>query len=104
MLKDLGIVSPWVFPDEEGNRTDPNHMYKMWDKYRKDHGIDCTIHEMRHTFISINKIDMPIELLKGIVGHSVSMDTIAVYGHEVDGEKDLAAQYVDAAFKRILQK
>lgn len=102
MLEQLGIDSPWVFPDEHGDRTDPNHMYKMWDKYRKEHDINCTIHEMRHTFISINKIDMPIELLKGIVGHSVSMDTIAVYGHEVDGEKDLAAQYVDSAFKKIL--
>lgn len=102
MLDRLGIHSEWAFPDEHGERSDPNHVYKMWAKYRKDHNIECTIHEMRHTFISINKIDMPLELLKGIVGHSVSMDTIGVYGHELDGEKELAAQYVDSAFSRIL--
>lgn len=45
---------------------------------------------------------MPLELLKGIVSHSMSMDTIGVYGHEIDGEKELAARYVDAEFDRIL--
>lgn len=102
MLERNGIESPWVFPDEDGDRSDPNHVYKMWSRYSKEHNINCTLHEMRHTFISINRIDMPIELLKGIVGHSVSMDTIGVYGHEIDGEKELAAQYIDSAFSRIL--
>jgi hypothetical protein len=47
---------------------------------------------------------MPIELLKSVVGHSASMDTIGVYGHELEGEKQLAAQYVDSAFGKLLDK
>ena len=103
MLDRMGIESDWVFPDKYGERSDPNLIYKHWVKYREHHGIKCTIHELRHTFVSINKVDMPIELLKSIVGHSVSMDTIGVYGHEIDGEKELAAQYVDSAFAKLLQ-
>lgn len=102
MLDRLGIRSEWVFPDRYGERSDPALIYKHWVKYRDHHGIGCTIHELRHTFISINKIDMPLELLKTLVGHSVSMDTIKVYGHEVDGEKERAAQYVDDVFGKVL--
>lgn len=46
---------------------------------------------------------MPLELLKGIVGHSVSMDTIGVYGHEINGEKLRAAGIVDDVFARLLR-
>lgn len=103
MLADLGIDSPWVFPDKYGERSDPNLVAKHWRKYCDYHGFKCTIHELRHTFVSINKVGTPETLIKSIVGHSVSMDTIGVYGHEIDGEKALAAQYVDAAFEKIFK-
>lgn len=103
MLEEMGIESDWVFPDKYGDRSDPNLIYKHWVRYRAHHGIACSIHELRHTFISINKVDMPLELLKSLVGHSASMDTIGVYGHEIDGEKERAARYVDDAFSKLLQ-
>lgn len=103
MLQDMGIESDWVFPDKYGERSDPRRIYKNWVTYREYHNIECTIHELRHTFVSINKLSMPLELLKNLVGHSVSMDTIGVYGHEIDGEKELAAQYVDDAFAKLLK-
>lgn len=102
MLRREGIISPWLFPDEDGDCTDPKIFYERWDRYRKQHGISSTLHELRHTFVSANKADMPLELLKSIVGHSVSMDTIGVYGHEVDGEKLRAAGIVDDVFDRLL--
>lgn len=101
MLENLGIKSKWVFPDPHGERSDPNLVYKHWKKYCEYHGFESTVHELRHTFVSINKVGTPEVLIKSLVGHSVSMDTIGVYGHEVDGEKELAAQYVDAAFNKI---
>jgi integrase len=104
MLDRLGIESDWIFPNQYGECSDPSMIAKHWRKYREYHGITCSIHELRHTFVSINKIEMPIELLKSVVGHSASMDTIGVYGHELEGEKQLAAQYVDSAFLKILDK
>lgn len=102
MLKEKGIISPWLFPNEDGNRLDPNSLYKHWMKYADQHGIKENIQEMRHTFISITKTEMPEELLKSVVGHSVKMDTTGIYGHIIDGEKQLAADFIDSAFSKIL--
>ena len=103
MLEENGIRSPWVFPDKHGERSDPRLIYKQWMRYIEYHGFDhCTIQGMRRTFVSINKIDTPLELIKMLVGHSVSMNTIGIYGREVDGEKDLAAQYVDSSFAKAV--
>lgn len=103
MLKQMGIESKWVFPDKYGERSDPRLIYKQWVRYMQFHGFDeCSIQGMRRTFVSINKVDTPLELIKMLVGHSVSMDTIGVYGAEVDGEKERAATYVDNAFKQVL--
>lgn len=103
MLKERGILSPWVFPDEHGERLNSNHLYSMWATYRDQNGFDCSLHELRHTFISVVKNDMPMALLKATVGHSDDMDTLGTYGHEVSGEMKQAAQIVDIAFGRIIQ-
>lgn len=103
-LKKKRIISPWIFPDECGDRADPKHIYTQWKAYCRQHGIDCTLHELRHTFISINKADMPVELLKSVVGHSLTMDTFGVYGHEVDGDKERAASIMDATLKQFMDE
>lgn len=102
MLLAQGISSPWLFPDEHGERANPNSVYKHWITYCKQHGFQSSIHELRHTFISLNKADLPLELLKATVGHSSSMDTIGTYGHEVSGDRERAAEIIDAVLQRVL--
>ena len=102
MLRRAGIVSPWVFPDARGARSNPNAIYKQWLTYRLQHDMRSSVHELRHTFVSASKSDMPLELLKATVGHSATMDTLGVYGHELDGEKERAAGIVDAVFGKLL--
>lgn len=102
-LESRGIISPWVFPDEYGNRLDSNHLYSMWATYRDQHELGCSLHELRHTFISVVRGDLPMPLLKGVVGHSEDMDTDGTYGHEVNGELIRAAKIVDKAFARVLK-
>ena len=104
MLKSLGIVSPWLFPDENGERLDSNHFYKRWAQYGKQLKNPVSLHELRHTFISIVKEDMPESLLKGVVGHSVKMNTLGVYGHTVDGEMQRTADIIDQVFSRHIKK
>ena len=53
------------------------------------------------TFVSVNKL-MPDGLKKMVVGHSKDMDTEGVYGHEMDGDREAAAEYIQAAFDRII--
>ena len=103
MLKAKGIVSPWVFPDEQGELTDPNHLYKTWHTYRKQHGLKSSLHEIRHTHISVAKADVPAPLLKQAVGHSSKMDTFGIYGHEVEVGLQRLADTMDHVFSRILE-
>ncbi len=102
MLKKRGVISPWLFPDEEGRRLDPNHLFRKWLTYGSQHSIKCTLHEMRHTLISVAKADVPEQLLKRVVGHSKSMDTFGVYGHDVDGEIQRVASLLDDTFDKLL--
>ncbi len=104
MLKRLGIISPWLFPDENGERLDSNHFYKRWKHYREQLSTPVSLHELRHTFISVMKEDMPLSLMKPIIGHSVKMDTIRTYGHTVDGEKQRAANIIDQVFSRYIKQ
>lgn len=105
MLKSRGIISPWLFPAPDGGRLDPTSLYGAWRKgYGKYHGFNVSLHELRHTFITIAKLEMPEALLKDIVGHGASMDTFGVYGHEIDGDKQHAADIIDGIFTRILGK
>ena len=62
-----------------------------------------TPYEMRHTFVSVNK-EMPEGLKKLVVGHSRDMDTEGTYGHEMAGDLEKAAEYIDAAFRQLLAK
>lgn len=104
MLDAGGIDSPWVFPDKHGERANPNHIYDQWRVWCDQNGVKLSLHEIRHTFISINKLDMPLALMKSVVGHSSAMDTFGVYGHEIDGDLHKAAKITDDVFAEILKK
>lgn len=101
LLKSEGLISPWVFPDESGTCINPDHIYKRWYRYRKQHGIESSIHELRHTMISIVSPEVPDALLKPIVGHSKAMDTDQ-YRHVVDGNAERAAALIEDVYARIL--
>ena len=103
MLKRAGIISKWLFPGEDGLKSDPNHIYGRWHTYRKQHGLINNINEMRHTMVSVSRADVPDQLLKRVVGHSKSMDTFGIYGHDVDGELQRSAALIDSAFDRLLK-
>ena len=102
MLKKMAIVSPWLFPGEEGGMMVTNNLYKQWKTYARQHGLNASLHELRHTMVSIVGNSVPDATLKRIVGHSATMDTQGVYGHEVDGELQAAAVVIDSIFDKIL--
>jgi integrase len=103
LLIKKGIISNWLFPDEYGQNTVPDRLYKRWLRYRNQHGIKCSLHELRHTLISVAKADIPEQLLKQVVGHSKSMDTFGIYGHKVDGELERVAKIFNNIFNTLLK-
>lgn len=75
---------------------------RRWRRYCETNGIPyVSPYEMRHTFVSAIQ-SLPEGWVKALVGHSRSMDTFGVYGHEVAGQKDQISDGVEAVFRDIL--
>lgn len=74
-----------------------------WQKYCESNGIaPVSLYALRHTFVSVVKT-LPEGEVKGLVGHSKSMDTFGTYGHEIKGEGIATAQNVNEIFTDLLK-
>jgi len=103
MLKQSSIISPWLFPNPQGDISSPRYIYKTWIQFRDKNNITaCSLYELRHTMVSITKNDVPAHLLKMVLGHTESMDTYGVYGHEFAGDLQNVASVTQNIFKKIL--
>lgn len=97
--KRFGITSTLLFPAKDGGYIDEINLYKNWQRYQTSNGIEpISLYELRHTFVSICAESVPENLLKLVVGHSESMDTQGVYGHELQGQLDRAADAITSSF------
>lgn len=102
MLRAAAVVSPYLFPAEDGTALTEKQYYTAWSRYCESNRIPhISVYELRHTFVSVTK-EMPEGLKKMVVGHSMDMDTEGVYGHEMSGDLKKAAGYVAAAFGEFL--
>lgn len=82
--------------------TNEQHYYKRWKAYCTANGLTkVTPYELRHTFVSVVKT-LPTGEVKGLVGHSLDMDTFGVYGHILTGEAEATAEAVEGTFLKIL--
>lgn len=81
----------------------PTAYRERWQKYCESNGLTVTTpYELRHSFVSIVKT-LPIGMIKGLVGHSTSMDTLGIYAHVLSGEDTDAAQEVNGVFLRLVE-
>lgn len=103
MLRKAGISGLVVFPSPLGLTTNTSTFNKHWLRFRTTRNITITLHELRHTFISICKADVPEPLLKQVVGHSVKMDTYKTYGHAVASDSNKIIGLMDGSFESALE-
>lgn len=76
--------------------------YRHWLRCLEANGMQrVTPYELRHTFVSIAK-QLPEGMVKSIVGHSQSMDTFGVYGHEIQGDAGETAKRINNIFSGLL--
>ena len=103
LLKTNGIKSKYLFPNEKGERINPSTIYKKWVLFCEKNELEkISLHELRHTFISLCK-EIPLELLKSRVGHSAQMDTFGQYGHAMEGEMEETSKLVEESFLKVIQ-
>lgn len=104
----LGCIRPngteWLFVNAHGRPLDERALYSAWQRARERLGLGTvSLYELRHTMISMCKDDLPLAMLKQVVGHSGSMDTLGTYGHEKTGEKQTAAAMIEKVFSEIVR-
>lgn len=96
--EDLNLHTDWIFCSPDGSQGKQNGMRKHWAKLKAERDLPGTVYSLRHTFISMMKNVMPEQMVKDIVGHSVSFDSFGTYGHILDSEHIEAAQIIDLTF------
>lgn len=80
------------------------HYKNRFFAYCKANGIPRTTpYELRHTFVSLAQ-SLPEGWVKKLVGHSKSMDTFGVYGHNVAGMEGQITTALEDVFCGILDK
>lgn len=89
------LRTPWIFCSPDGSQGKQTRMRKHWQKLKAERGLPGTVYSLRHTFISLMKNVMPEAMIKDIVGHSVSMPTLTVYGHVLSDDARQAASIID---------
>lgn len=94
--------SEWVFPSHSGTMPSQSSAKKSLDRISKKLGTHVSPYELRHTFISMVKNDLPEQMIKQIVGHSVAMDTFGTYGHAVNGEIERASAQISTIYRTVL--
>lgn len=93
--EDKKLYTEWIFCDTHGGPGNQSTMRNQWNELKAERELKGTVYSLRHTFISMMKSVMPEQMIKDIVGHSVSMDTFGTYGHIVDGDEKRAAEIID---------
>lgn len=95
------LKTPWIFCSKTGAPLSQSTLRNAWLKLAAERNLPGCPYSLRHTFISLLKNEMPEAMLKHIVGHSSSMQTIGgVYDHLIDGEMESAAKIIDVNFAK----
>ena len=96
------LRTKWIFCSPNGSMGSQSTMRNHWLQLKKERDLPGSVYSLRHTFISMMKNVMPEQMIKDIVGHSVSMTTFETYGHILEDDDRRAAQIIDLAYGQNL--
>ena len=102
--EDMNLRTDWIFCSPDGSVGNQSTMRNHWLQLKAERGLPGTVYSLRHTFISMMKNVMPEQMIKDIVGHSVSMDTFGTYGHILNDETHKAAEIISLVFTETSPK
>lgn len=88
-----------VVTSSTGTRMRAQNLYRWWKQHREELGVDCTLHELRHTFLTMlaNSGCSP-QSLKSIAGWS-SIKMADTYCHTDDAANRAAVERLGDAFE-----
>ncbi|MBQ6846799.1 MAG: tyrosine-type recombinase/integrase [Oscillospiraceae bacterium] len=100
----IALLSPfmtqeYIFLNEKGKLFGDSHITKMWNRYKKQIGISCTPHELRHSYATI-LFDAGIDVKTAQVwlGHADINTTLNIYTHLSDRKREESARKLSDYF------
>ncbi len=92
-----GPTTP-VVSSEAGTRMAAQNLWRWWDRTKPELGVDCTLHELRHTFLTmLANSGASAQALKSMAGWS-SIDMANTYVHDDDAANAAAVASLSARF------
>lgn len=94
------LKSPWVFPNFSGGMLCQDLPALHWRRIRATLGCtDVALYNFRHSYITaLAGAGVPLISLKSLVGHSVDMPTLEVYGHTTESSLRAAQTKLNEVF------
>lgn len=82
----------------DGQPWDPSRFSNAWTQAKKDHALEVSFHELRHSYASqLARLGVPVGTVQALMGHADPMTTQRVYTHLLDGQLEDAAERQAAA-------
>jgi integrase len=97
-----GINSIFLFPNAYGGAMTPDVMSNAFRKFAKMAGSDLTLYELRHTALTIMSDELPERDVKGMFGHSESMNTAETYDHLLENRMNSIREKMNNAYNGYL--
>lgn len=80
-----------------GEHLKPHSLSTWWRRNRSGLGMECTIHELRHTYLTmLAESGVHPTVMQELAGHSSSEITLEIYTHVQMGQKIAAVAGLDA--------
>lgn len=101
-IKTEHLNSEWIFCRVNGELTSQACVTNAWALVKKELNSNATLYSLRHTFISMLQSGSGVSehAIKSYVGHTKSMNTFGVYGHDIREDKVLEADNINTVLKR----
>lgn len=96
--------SPYVFPNNKGDKTDSSMYSKAISRHAQKVGIKTSPHRFRHTFVYINKNNLTLSELQSVLGHSKSTHTLDIYGKILNENTDKIKSSMENAMKDYMDQ
>ncbi|MEE0963096.1 MAG: tyrosine-type recombinase/integrase [Ruminococcus bromii] len=72
----------YLFPNEKGELLDNSQFTRGWNKYKKEAGISCTPHQLRHSYATILfDAGIDVKTAQCWLGHADINTTLGIYTH-----------------------
>lgn len=72
----------YLFQNNKGELIDNSQFTRQWNKYKELAGIDCTPHQLRHSYATILfDAGVDVKTAQAWIGHSDINTTLAIYTH-----------------------